>query len=94
MSETTRIGRRGTLVLPVRLRRKLGLVEGSLLLMEERPDGLLLRPAVAYPVEQYPHARVAELLLNNAVDEDDYTRAREQVRALGLDPDEIPHEKP
>ena len=94
MIETARIGRRGTVVLPVRLRRKLGLSEGSLLLMEERPDGLLLRPAVAYPVEQYPPARVAELLLNNAVDPGDYSRAREQVRELGLDPDEIPHEKP
>jgi AbrB family looped-hinge helix DNA binding protein len=88
------MGRRGAVVLPVRLRRKLGLEEGSLLLMEERPDGLLLRPAVAYPVEQYPPARVAELLLNNAVDTEDYGLAREQVRELGLDPDDIPHEKP
>ena len=94
MGETARIGRRGTVVLPVRLRRKLGLSEGSLLLLEERPEGVLLRPAVAYPVEQYPPVRVAELLLNNAVDADDYARARAEVLKLGLDPDQIQHEKP
>ena len=94
MSETAKIGRRGTVVLPVRLRRKLGLSEGSLLLVEERPDGLLLRPAVAYPVEQYPPARGAELLLNNAVDAADYARACAAVRDLGLDPDLVEHKKP
>ena len=50
----------------------------------------MLRPAAAYPVEQYAPARVAELLLNNAVDETDYTRACEQVRELGLDPARFP----
>ncbi len=94
MNETARVGRRGTVVLPVRLRRKLKLVEGSLLLVEERPEGVLLRPAVAYPVEQYPPVRVAELLLNNAVDASDYARARNEVAQLGLDPDQIAHEKP
>ncbi|MCU0290374.1 MAG: AbrB/MazE/SpoVT family DNA-binding domain-containing protein [Thermoanaerobaculaceae bacterium] len=94
MIETARVGRRGTVVLPVRLRRKLGIEEGSLLLVEERPEGLMLRPAAAYPVEQYAPARVAELLLNNAVDEADYARVCEQVRKLGLDPSEIPHRKP
>lgn len=94
MSETAKVGRRGTVVLPVRLRRKLGLAEGSLLLVEERPDGVLLRPAVAYPVEQYPPLRVAELLLNTAVDAGDYARAREAVRELGIDPDQVPHENP
>jgi AbrB family looped-hinge helix DNA binding protein len=93
-TETARIGKRGTVVLPARLRRKYGLEEGSLVLVEETPRGLMLRPAATYPVEIYPPARVAEFLLNNATDEADYRRAVEEVRRLGLDPDDIPHQEP
>jgi AbrB family looped-hinge helix DNA binding protein len=92
--ETARVGSRGTIVLPARLRRKLGLAEGSLVLVEEREGGILVRPAQAYPVEMYPPARVAELLLNNAVDDEDYRSACEEVRRLGLQPESIPHQRP
>jgi hypothetical protein len=47
-----------------------------------------------YEIEEYTPERVAEFLLNNAVGADGYAEAREEVRALGLDPDQIPHEKP
>ena len=94
MLETTKVGKRGTVVLPARLRRKYGMQEGSLVVVDERPEGVLLRPAVAYPVEVYPPTRVAEFLLNNATDAADYARAVEEVRHLGLDPADVPHEKP
>jgi hypothetical protein len=42
----------------------------------------------------YDDARTAEFLLSNAVDADDYAAAREEVRALGLDPDAVAHRKP
>ena len=93
-TETVRIGRRGTVVLPARLRRKYALEEGSLVIVEERPEGLVLRPAAAHPVQMYTPARVAEFVLNNAVDEDDYTRAVKEVRRLGVDPKTVPHRKP
>ncbi len=41
--------------------------------------------------ETYTPERKAEFLLNNAVDEADYALAREKVRRMGLDPDDIPH---
>lgn len=94
MTEATRMGRRGTVVLPARLRRRFGMEEGELVLVEERPEGVLLRPAHVYPVEMYPPPRVAELLLNNATDARDYARACDEVRTLGLDPETIPHERP
>lgn len=92
--ETTRIGRRGTIVIPAKLRRRLGLAEGSLLIAEERDDGILLRPAVAVPVEVYTPMRRAEFLLSNAVNQRDYARAVREVRKLGLDPPGVPHRKP
>lgn len=94
IAESTRVGRRGTLVIPAALRRRFGLGEGSEVIAEETPDGILIRPAVALPEEVYSPERRAEFLLSNAVDEDDYREARETVEAMGLDPDAIPHERP
>ncbi len=62
MAETTKLGKRGTLVVPAAIRRRFGLEEGSLVLVEEREDGILIRPAVALPVEQYTPERRAEFL--------------------------------
>lgn len=93
-SETTRLGKRGTVVLPARLRKRYGLLEGTLLIAEEADGGILLKPAVAIPVETYSRERVAEFLLTNAVDEQDYQNALRQVRELGLDPSDIDHTRP
>lgn len=92
--ETTKVGRRGTVVIPVKLRRRLGFTEGSIVIAEEREDGILLRPAVALPVETYRPERRAEFLLSNAADGRDYARAVREVRKLGLDPAKVPHRKP
>jgi AbrB family looped-hinge helix DNA binding protein len=94
MIETGRVGKRGTIVLPARLRRRFGIEEGSLVIAEEHEDGILIRPAVALPIESYSVARKAEFLLSNAVDAKDYQRAVREVRKLGLDPERIPHRKP
>ena len=94
MRATAKMGKRGTLVLPAKIRRRLGLEEDTLVLIEETEEGVTIRPAVALPVEIYPPERRAAFLLENAVDEGDYARARDEVRKLGLDPDEIPHERP
>ncbi len=92
--ETTKIGKRGTVVIPVSLRRRFGFAEGSLVIAEEQPEGVLLRPAAAVPIEVYSPERIAEFLLTNAVDEADYRRAKEDVRALGLSPRKVTHRRP
>jgi AbrB family looped-hinge helix DNA binding protein len=94
VSEASKVGKRGTFVIPAPLRRRFGLVEGSEVIVEETPDGILIRPAVTIALEMYSTERKAEFILTNAVDEEDYTRAREEVRRLGLDPDTIAHTHP
>lgn len=94
ISESSKIGRRGTLVIPASLRKRFGLQEGDPVIAEETPEGILIRPAVTLPVERYSDRRKAELLLANAVDDEDSRRVREEVRALGIDPDSIPHQQP
>lgn len=93
-AETSKVGKRGTMVIPVKLRKRFGIEEGTLIIAEEYGDGILIRPAVAVPIETYSPKRVAEFLLSNAVDADDYANAVEQVKSIGLEPDSIPHTKP
>ena len=93
-SQATKIGRRGTFVIPARLRKRYGMNEGTVVVAEEREDGILIRPAVVMPIEIYTDERIAEFLLNNAVGEEDYARAVKEVRRMGLDPDKIDHIRP
>ena len=92
--ETTKIGKRGTVVIPAELRRRYGFEEGSLVVAEGRAEGVLLRPVVALPLEIYTPERKAEFLLNNAITPEDYSWAVKEVRKMGVDPETIPHEKP
>jgi AbrB family looped-hinge helix DNA binding protein len=92
--DTTKVGKRGTVVIPAALRRRFGLEEGSLVVVEVRDEGILIRPAVAVPVEIYSPERRAEFLLSTAIDATDYARAVEEVRKMGLDPETVPHQPP
>ena len=44
--------------------------------------------------ERYTPRRVAQFLLQNAVDAADYAVARREVKKLGLNPDTILHDRP
>ena len=90
--ETVKIGRRGTVVLPAALRKENKLEEGSLLIVEPMSDGILLRPALALAVEIYPPERKAQFILNNAVTDEDYLWAVEEIKKLGIDPENVPHQ--
>ena len=93
--QTIVIGKRGTVVIPAKMRKRYKLEEGSPLLVEEREDGLYMRPAVTTPVEVeiYTPERLAEFFLNNAMDRDDYIEARREVETMGINPDSINHQR-
>lgn len=91
---TTKIGKRGTFVIPAHLRKKYGFDEGSHLMVKELSEGILLQPVVTLPVEIYTPERKAEFLLNNAITLAEYTQAVQEVRAMGFNPEEIPHKRP
>jgi AbrB family looped-hinge helix DNA binding protein len=92
--QSARVGKRGAIIVPASLRKRFGIEEGSMVVAEEKEDGILIRPAVIVPVERYTPERKAEFLLSNAVDANDYRKARKEVRKLGLDPDSIRHIRP
>jgi AbrB family looped-hinge helix DNA binding protein len=92
--ESAKVGKRGAIVVPAKLRKRFGIEEGSIVTAEEKDDGILIRPAILVPVERYTPERKAEFLLSTATTEADYRKARRAVRKLGLDPDSIPHRRP
>ena len=94
MAEPAKVGKRGAIVVPSKLRKRFGIEEGSIVIAEETEDGILIRPAVVVPTERYSPERKAEFLLSTATSATDYRKARKAVRELGLDPDSIPHSRP
>ena len=92
--DAVKVGKRGAIIVPAKLRKRYGIEEGTLVTAEPLEDGVLIRPAVVFPVERYSPERKAEFLLSNATNEKDYQRARKEVKRLGLDPDAIPHGRP
>jgi AbrB family looped-hinge helix DNA binding protein len=92
--ESAKVGKRGAIIVPAKLRKRFQIEEGSMVTAEERDGGILIRPAVLVPVEIYSPERKAEFLLTTATTESDYRKVRKEVRKLGLDPDSIPHRRP
>ena len=92
--QSAKVGKRGAIIVPASLRKRFGIEEGSIVIAEEKADGILIRPAMIVPVERYTPERKAEFLLSNAIDQADYRKARKEVQKLGLDPDTISHRRP
>jgi AbrB family looped-hinge helix DNA binding protein len=92
--DSAKVGKRGAIIVPAKLRKRFGIEEGSMVIAEEREDGILIRPAIVVPVERYSPERRAEFLLSTATSAQDYERARKEVKKLGLDPDAVRHRRP
>jgi AbrB family looped-hinge helix DNA binding protein len=91
--QTVQIGKRGTVVIPAKMRKRYNFGEGGAILVEEREDGIFLRPAVTTPVETeiYTPERLAEFFLNNVLTKAGYLEARKDVKKMGINPDSIDH---
>jgi len=91
--QTVVMGKRGTVVVPAKIRKRYKLDEGSPMLVEERAEGFLIRPAITTPVdvEIYTPERLAEFFLNNVLTKEGYLEARKDVEAMGVNPDSIDH---
>lgn len=84
----------GNLVIPEEFRRRHGLDGDAKVVVESTEDGLLLRPVDSLSRHTYSDERRAEFLLSNASSDEEYRKAVETVRAMGLDPEHVPHDRP
>lgn len=92
-TQTVSVGQSGDVPIPPSIREVTGINAGSVVSIEARDGAIVIRP-ISIDAEAYTAERKAEFLLSNAVDAADYAAACEEVRALGLYPDQIPHHRP
>jgi bifunctional DNA-binding transcriptional regulator/antitoxin component of YhaV-PrlF toxin-antitoxin module len=92
-TETVHVGQDGDVPLPQSIRERAGIDAGSTVTLEAR-NGVIIVRASDVDVEIYTPQRRAEFLLSNAVDANEYAVAREEVRQMGIDPDDVPHHRP
>jgi AbrB family looped-hinge helix DNA binding protein len=60
MKEVVIVSRRGQITLPAAVRRRVGIKEGGAVIIEDRGDELVLKPAAVFEVEMYSDERIAE----------------------------------
>ncbi len=59
MQQTILISNRGQLTLPANLRKRLGLLRGGAVILEERDNELVIKPAAVMEIEMYSDAQIA-----------------------------------
>jgi AbrB family looped-hinge helix DNA binding protein len=95
LQTTTKIGKRGSLIVPNLIRQATNLKDDDTVIVSVDDDGrIIITPAMTLPLEVYSLERKAEFLLSNATDEDDYKEAILEVKKMGLDPKKIKHYRP
>jgi AbrB family looped-hinge helix DNA binding protein len=59
MKQTLIVSNRGQLTLPANLRKRFGIKDGGAVILEERGNELILKPAMVLEVEMYSDAQVS-----------------------------------
>ena len=59
MRQTLIVSNRGQLTLPANLRKRFGIKDGGAVILEERDNELVLKPAMVLEVEIYTNAQVS-----------------------------------
>ena len=60
MRESVVVSNRGQITLPAKIRKRLGIRAGGLILLEERGEEVVLRPAAVVEVENYSDQQIAK----------------------------------
>lgn len=76
------IGSRGTITLPSKTRKSLGLKQGAILIVEQTPQGILLKPAAisVYPLEIYSDDRIEEFDREDKATPEEFEQLKKKVR--------------
>jgi AbrB family looped-hinge helix DNA binding protein len=83
------MGKRGTIVLPAKLRKQFGLEDGSLLVTEAKNGEIRLRPAFVYEPEVWSPEQKAYFILINSMTKEEWDENLPHVLELGVDPARI-----
>jgi len=86
---TIKMGKRGTIVLPAKLRKQFGLGDGSLLVTEAKDGEIRLRPAFVYEPSVWSPEETAYFILINSMTKEEWDRNLPGVLEMGVDPAKI-----
>jgi antitoxin PrlF len=81
MKQTLIVSNRGQLTLPASLRRRFGIKDGGAIILEERDNELVLKPAMVLEVEMYTDAQVSAWNEADRLDDAERQRVRERLAA-------------
>jgi AbrB family looped-hinge helix DNA binding protein len=81
MRQTLIVSNRGQLTLPASLRKRFGIKDGGAVILEERGNELVLKPAMVLEVEMYSDAQVSAWDAADRLDEAERDRVRERLAA-------------
>ncbi len=87
--ETIKMGKRGTIVLPAKLRKQFGLEDGSLLSVDVEGGRINLKPAFVYEPEVWSDEERSYFLLINSSTKEEWDTILPDVLELGIDPAKI-----
>lgn len=60
MRETLKVSSRGQITLPASIRKRIGIQEGSAVVIEDRGSEVVLKPAAIFEIEIYSGKQIAE----------------------------------
>ena len=60
MRETLKVSSRGQITLPASIRKRVGIQEGSAVVIEDRGNEVVLKPAAIFEIEIYSDKQIAE----------------------------------
>ena len=86
---TIKMGKRGTIVLPAKLRKQFGLADGSVLITEAKDGEIRIRPAFLYEPPVWSDEEKAYYILINSMTKEEWDSNLPDVLAMGIDPAKI-----
>jgi AbrB family looped-hinge helix DNA binding protein len=86
---TIKMGKRGTIVLPAKLRKQFGLEDGSLLVTEAKDGAIHIRPALMYEPPVWSAEEKAYYILINSMTKEEWDRNLPCILEMGVDPEKI-----
>ena len=81
MRQTIIVSNRGQITLPMSLRKRLGIKDGGAVILEERDNELILKPAMVLEVEMYTDAQVAEWDKADRLDDSERSKILKRLAA-------------
>ena len=74
------VSQRGQITLPARARKRIGIKEGGVVTLEERPGALVIRPAEVIEVEIFSDADIARWDQEDRLDAMERDRIRKKLK--------------